>query len=80
MGKWYVFFRSMFKWASEDTGEFLTFIIWLIRAAIECGIVSFVVAVIAAKLFDKDFDEWFGGSLIVMAAIEIINGIILLFA
>ena len=80
MGKWYVFFRSMFKWASEDTEGFLTFIIWLIIAAIECGIVSLVVAAIAAKLFDKDFDEWFGGSFIVMAAIEIINGIILLFA
>lgn len=68
---------GIYKWASQDMDSFLVFIIWLIVAAIESGIVALIVAGIA-KLCDKDFEEWFAGAFGIMAVIEVINGIILL--
>lgn len=74
----YGIFR-LFKFASENPEEAGSFLGWLICAAIETAIISLVVAVIASKVFDQDFGDWFGGSCIVVGIIEIILGIISLF-
>jgi len=74
----YGIFRIL-QLASSDVDGFVALIVWLIVAAIECGVISLVVAGIA-KLCDKDFEEWFAGTFAVVAILEIINGLVLLFS
>ena len=63
-----------------DMGFVVGLLIWLVVAAIETAIISFVVAAIAKSIFEKDFWEVFGGSLVVVGALEIILGIMSLFS
>lgn len=68
-----MFFYALFRLGQKNPDEAFSFLLWLISAAIEVGIVSLVVAGIA-KLIDKnkDFGDWFIGSCIVTGIIEVI--------
>ena len=77
MGKWaYAIMRTL-KFASENPEGFGMFIGWLIGAAIATIIVSLIVAGVA-RLFGKDFEDWFSKTALVWGGIEIISGIIFL--
>ncbi|MCQ2307706.1 MAG: hypothetical protein MJ000_09130 [Bacteroidales bacterium] len=73
MGKWSIIFYQLFRLGSKYPEESFSFIVWLISAALEVGIISLVVAGVAKLIDDSnDFGEWFGGSCIVLGIIEII--------
>lgn len=57
----------------EDTQ--ISLIAWLIIAAIETLVISVIVAAIA-KACGEEFDEWFGGSIVVVGVIEIIIALV----
>lgn len=73
--KWFGVFKLV-QWFWNDPDTAVPFLVWLIAAAIETVIISLVVGVIASKVFDKDFDDWFGGSCIVVGILEFILYII----
>ncbi|MEE0961373.1 MAG: hypothetical protein U0L54_02360 [Bacteroidales bacterium] len=72
----YALIRALFN----DPVGLIGLIIWVIAAAIETAIISAVVALIAKVFFEKDFEEFFGGTFVVVGIIEIILGLISLFA
>lgn len=67
----YGIFRIL-RWVYDDPDTAVPFLVWLIFAAIETAIISLVVGFVASKLFNKDFDEWFGGSCVVVGILELI--------
>jgi len=75
MAKWYGFFRLV-QWLWKDPDTAVPFLVWLIAAAIETVIISLVVGFIADKVFDQDFDNWFGKSCVVVGILEFILYII----
>lgn len=55
------------------------FLIWLIATAIETAIISVIVCGLAKLFKDKDFEDTFGPTFIVVGIIEILISIIGLF-
>lgn len=75
MGKYGFFIYQLFKHPDET----FTFLGWLIPTIIEVVILSLIIAGIA-KLLDKDFEEWFKGSCVVLGIIEVLLVILSLFS
>ncbi len=71
----YVLFKYLFTGTNDE--EKMSFLVWLIVAAIETAFISVIVAAIAHGIDKKnDFGEWFGGSFVVVGIIQIIIGLI----
>lgn len=75
--KWGLIVYKLFQNFSKDPEGTISFLGWLVGAAIETAIISVIVAAIAhASNKDNDFGEWFVGSCIVVGIVEIILGFI----
>lgn len=64
----------------QSDSEIGAVISYLIGAAIECIVLSLIISGIATLVFDKDFEEWFTGSIIVVGIIEVMIFLAILFS
>lgn len=67
-------YRLFLSFWREPEG-FIALIIWIIVTAIETAIISAVIALIGKALFDKEFEDVFGPSFIIVGIIEVILGL-----
>lgn len=74
-----VAFLSFKQLITESLGlDFGGFLVWLIITAIQTAIISVIIAAIAHGIDKKnDFEEWFGGSFVVVGIIQIILWIVI---
>lgn len=64
--KYYLFYRLLKNIGITNDIPFL------VAALLECAIISLIIALIAKKTHDEDFGDWFKGTFVVVAIIEII--------